>query len=94
MERSQKLQQQQARLLELEEMTRQYFEARQEIERLLQSERVLMRREELWLKEKQKLLGSYAEREEQLAQLRKNLTQTRLKLRELSMAIKSNLNQA
>ncbi|PIQ23397.1 hypothetical protein COW36_15850 [bacterium (Candidatus Blackallbacteria) CG17_big_fil_post_rev_8_21_14_2_50_48_46] len=90
-EKTRQLEQNHARLLELEDINRQLYEAYQEIEKLRKSELDLMRREDLWHKEKQKLLGVLGEREQQLDETRNRLSQSRVKLRELSVAYKRQL---
>ncbi|MGE3724334.1 MAG: hypothetical protein AB7I41_02195 [Candidatus Sericytochromatia bacterium] len=79
------------RLLELEDINRQVYEAYQEIEKLRKSELELMRREEIWQKDKQKLLGLLSEREQLLQETRERLSLNRQKLRELSIAYKQQL---
>ena len=79
------------RLHELEDINRQVYEAYQEIEKLRKSELELMRREEVWQKDKQKLLGLLSEREQLLQETRERLSLNRQKLRELSIAYKQQL---
>lgn len=79
------------RLHELEDINRQVYEAYQEIEKLRKSELELMRREEGWQKDKQKLLGLLSEREQLLQETRERLSLNRQKLRELSIAYKQQL---
>jgi chromosome segregation ATPase len=90
-EKSRQLEQINQRLHELEDINRQVYEAYQEIEKLRKSELELMRREEVWQKDKQKLLGLLSEREQLLQETRERLSLNRQKLRELSIAYKQQL---
>lgn len=90
-EKSQQLAQAHQRLHELEDINRQLYEAYQDIEKLRKSELALMHREEIWQKEKLKLLGLLSEREAQLQTTRERLSLNRQKLRELSIAYKQQL---
>jgi chromosome segregation ATPase len=90
-EKSRQLGQINQRLHELEDINRQVYEAYQEIEKLRKSELELMRREEIWQKDKQKLLGLLSEREQLLQETRERLSLNRQKLRELSIAYKQQL---
>lgn len=90
-EKSRQLAQSNQRLHELEDINRQVYEAYQEIEKLRKSELELMRREESWQKDKQKLLGLLSEREQLLQETRERLSLNRQKLRELSIAYKQQL---
>lgn len=90
------LEQAHERLDKLGQETTQLHEAWQEIERLRLEQTELLRKEELWQNEKQRVLGLIHEKEEQSAEAQKRLNSARQKIRELSVAYKklleSNLN--
>lgn len=90
-EQKRQLSELQTRLLEWEDINRQCYEAYQEIEKLRKSEWELLHREELWQREKQKLIAILGEREQLLKETRTRLSQSRQKLREISIAYKQAL---
>ncbi|MGV3525586.1 MAG: hypothetical protein ACO1RX_15255 [Candidatus Sericytochromatia bacterium] len=85
------LEQARERIESLEPQVNQLHDAWQEIETLRASQQVLLNKEALWRKDKQRVLGLMHEKDENLKEARQRLKSSRERLRELSVLYKKQL---